>query len=149
MIHINIRRDLTLRLFQSRQELKLVLYHLLAYLELSDCTVELQLTDDKSIAELNKSFLGLSGPTNILSFPAVDDDEEDSKFMGYISISLEAVFREVFLYGQIPFHHLIRLLAHGLLHLKGFEHTSSMEKITEDAVQVVSREFFDQFFEVV
>lgn len=148
MIHINIRRDLTLRLFQSRQELKLVLRHLLAYLELSDFTVELQLTDDKSIAELNKSFLGLSSPTNILSFPAVDENEEDSAFLGCISISVEAVFRESFLYGQFPFHHLIRVLAHGLLHLKGFEHTPSMEKVTEDAVQVISREFFDQFFEV-
>jgi len=105
----------------------------------------LKLTDDREIASLNAAFLGCSGPTNILSFPAVDgseDDpdpsaEEEAVYLGELALSVDALGRETDLYGQEPTAHLVRLLAHGLLHLAGFDHGEEMYGLTDIAVDMV------------
>lgn len=91
---------------------------------------DLRLVEDREMAELNSQFLGLPGPTNVLSFPA----ETEARHMGHIAICADAVLREARLYGQDPHEHFLRLLAHGLLHLAGFEHGEEMEEVTERAV---------------
>jgi probable rRNA maturation factor len=101
-------------------------------LGLADADFELLLTGDLEIAELNLSFLGLTGPTNVLSF-----EDEDGESLGSVAISVDAVEREAVLYGQNPLEHFARLLAHGLLHLSGMEHGDEMYELTERAVDVV------------
>jgi probable rRNA maturation factor len=101
-------------------------------LGLDHAEFDLLLTHDAAIAELNRSFLGLTGPTNVLSF---EDGESGSP--GSIVISVDAVERESVLYGQNPLEHFARLLAHGLLHLSGMEHGDEMYELTERAVEAV------------
>jgi probable rRNA maturation factor len=91
---------------------------------------DLRLVEDGEMAELNSQFLGLAGPTNVLSFP----DESAADHMGHVAICADAVLRESLLYGQDPYEHFLRLLAHGLLHLAGHEHGEEMEQATERAV---------------
>ena len=74
----------------------------------------------ESIA-LHKKWKNKPGPVNILSFPF----EEDS---GEIIITLSQARTEAPLYGRTYNNHLIFLLIHGCLHLKGMTHGAKMEQ---------------------
>lgn len=86
-----------------------------------DPSVELILVNDGEIAEVNARHLGCSGPTNILSFPG------ENGRLGSMMLSVETLMRESVLYGQDPEEHARRLLAHGMGHLIGFDHSPEME----------------------
>lgn len=97
---------------------------LLEMINAAQCNeVELALVTDAVIAAQNQQFMHLRGPTNILSFP-----QENG---GALQLSLDTLQRESFFYGQNPAEHLCRLLAHGLAHLKGYDHGSEMERIEQ------------------
>lgn len=123
----------------SGSELRALCGTLLDALGLSGRTFSLKLVDDREIARLNREFLGCTGPTNILSFPARDpgelgDPDEDLEFLGELALSVDTLAREADLYGQAPLVHLARLLAHGILHLAGFDHGEIMFDMTDAAV---------------
>ncbi len=103
------------------------LLHLLAGPEAS---LDLKITGDRDIQELNQHFLGLTGPTNVLSFPS----DEEGAHLGSVVVSADALLRECLLYAQPVTDHLVRLLAHAVLHLKGLDHGEAMEALTEEAV---------------
>ena len=134
----------------SRHELGALTTVILDALDLTGNTFSLKLVDDREIARLNQEFLGCTGPTNILSFPAdvegggSDHAEEDSVvFLGELALSVDALGRETDLYGQDPVEHLARLLAHGLLHLAGYDHGEEMYALTDGAVDRVVLEQAD------
>jgi probable rRNA maturation factor len=120
----------------SRPEVAALCDALLDALDLSGREFDLTVTGDREIAALNAAFMGLPGPTNILSFPAEDPDRPD--YLGEMALSLDAVSREAFLYGQPPGLHMARLLAHGFLHLAGLDHGPLMESLTETAAETVA-----------
>lgn len=120
----------------SRREAEQEACRLLAFLDLQDYALELQLTGDREVAELNQRFLGLPGPTNVLSFPT----EDEEGFLGSIVVSVQAVVREAHLYAQPTREHLLRLLAHSVLHLAGYEHGPLMDELTENAVRSLTSE---------
>ncbi len=124
-----------------RSELLLILKDLLGFFELSSAP-EVKLTDDKEIAQFNAKFLDLPGPTNVLSFPPA---ASDSTSLGFIVISMQALFRESFLYFQNPGEHMIRLLSHGMLHLAEYEHGPLMDDLTEKAIDRIVVLFPEQF----
>ena len=115
----------------SKREIQKILDRVLSFIGLEDMNLDLVLTEDKEIAALNQSFMGCTGPTNVLSFP-VDSEE------GSIVVSAEAVDREALLYGQPVQEHFLRLLSHGVLHLAGFEHGIIMDELIEQAVVKLS-----------
>jgi len=117
----------------SRREAEPLLLGLLDALGLTGSELEVRLVDDAEIARLNREFLGLPGPTNVLSFPA--DDPERPGYLGEIALSVDTLGREAALYGQAPREHLTRLLAHGVLHLAGYDHGEAMEAMTDLAVE--------------
>ncbi len=90
--------------------------------------IDLLLADDLNIERLNKKFLNLKSPTNVLSFP-------EKKGSGSIIISLETVFRESILYNQPLEEHLIRVLIHGILHLLDIDHGPYMFELTEKLIK--------------
>ena len=117
----------------SRPEIAALCRAILEALDLTGREFDLRLAGDAAVEALNREFLGLPGPTNILSFPAEDPDRPE--YLGELALSLDAVRREAFLYGQPPGLHMARLLAHGFLHLAGFEHGPLMESLTETAAE--------------
>ncbi|MBP6948555.1 MAG: rRNA maturation RNase YbeY [Candidatus Pacebacteria bacterium] len=78
----------------------------------------------KESKERNNTYRGKDYPTNILSFPLSQDE-------GEIYISLSTVRRDAkkFNMSYIKFLHL--LVIHGLLHLKGLDHGSTMEGLED------------------
>jgi probable rRNA maturation factor len=121
----------------SRGELRDLCARLSEALDLGEMSLELSVVDDEAIAALNRDFLGVEGPTNVLSFPGSRPD--DPGYRGEIALAARTAYREAVLYGQDPAAHLARLLAHGLLHLAGFEHGEVMEALTETAVRAAVR----------
>lgn len=71
--------------------------------------------------KLNKHYRGKDHPTNILSFPL-------SKTSGELIISLAKVRADAPAFGKSYENFLGFLLIHGMLHLKGYEHGSTMER---------------------
>ena len=134
----------------SRRELEELSDILLESLGLEGWTFSLTLVDDREIAMVNAEFLGCTGPTNILSFPDAGEEDvelvvadEDGSFLGELVLSVDTLVRETDLYGQQPLEHLARLLAHGLLHLAGFDHSDEMFDLTDGAVDRVLLEYGD------
>jgi probable rRNA maturation factor len=120
----------------SRGELTTLTEAILESLDLAGQTFDLRVVADGEMAALNRAYLGLPGPTNVLSFPA--EDPERPEYLGEMAVSADTVMREAFLYGQDPVAHLPRLLAHGFLHLSGLDHGPLMEALTEAAVSAVT-----------
>ena len=71
--------------------------------------------------KLNKKWRGKDYPTNILSFPLSDTS-------GEIVLQLEKIKEDAPLFDMDYPNFLKFLVIHGLLHLKGFEHGSTMER---------------------
>ncbi len=53
--------------------------------------------------------------------------------LGWLVLSLDTWRRECLLYGQEPVEHALRLLAHGLGHLAGYDHGPEMDEFTDAA----------------
>lgn len=117
----------------GKSGLAAILESLLAALGLAGKGLVLTLTDDRGIARLNRRFLGLVGPTNVLAFPEEEEGGGDPTRLGEVVLSMDALFREARLYGQDPAEHLVRLLAHAVLHCAGLDHGPEMDGLAEAA----------------
>lgn len=105
-------------------------------------SVELYVVRDGRMAEENMLHMGCIGPTNILSFPAEDigpDRAQQSGLSGIalgmetapstLLLSVDTLRRECVLYGQDTEQHTLRLLAHGLGHVLGYDHSAAMDAL--------------------
>lgn len=94
--------------------------------------VTILLADDDSVAELNERFRGKVGPTNVLSFPAPDNPEDH---LGDIALAYGVCAREAADQGKPLAHHLQHLVAHGVLHLLGYDHLTEAEAEEMEALE--------------
>lgn len=88
--------------------------------------LELRIVNDAEQARLNARFFGLSGPTNIISFPGAETEP------ACLSLSLPTIFRECVLYGTDPEERTLELLAHGVAHAAGYDHGAKMDAVCEE-----------------
>ncbi|MFZ2038630.1 MAG: rRNA maturation RNase YbeY [Minisyncoccia bacterium] len=77
-----------------------------------------------AIQKLNKTYRNINKPTDILSFPL-------DKKTGEIFICQEYANKKAGLFKRKKKNYLAFLVIHGLVHLKGFEHCSKMERVEE------------------
>ncbi len=81
----------------------------------------LRIVDDAEMAKLHETYMGESGPTDVLSFTPVEFGE--SELLGDIAIDWDAVVRQAAgpsLRAQLD--EATVLLVHGLAHLLGHDH---------------------------
>lgn len=86
--------------------------------------VTVLLTDDASVRDLNNRFRGKDYSTNVLSFPAAENPE---RHLGDIALAFGVCAREAEAQGKPLAHHLQHLVAHGVLHLVGYDHEIDAE----------------------
>jgi probable rRNA maturation factor len=96
--------------------------------------VTVLLTDDESVRDLNARFRDKDQPTNVLSFPAAENPE---RFLGDVALALGVCAREAAEQGKPLAHHLQHLVAHGVLHLLGYDHISDEEADTMEGLERV------------
>jgi len=81
--------------------------------------------------QINLKYRGKNTTTNILSFPL-------SKNSGEITIDPIKVKKDAPLFEMSYSHFFKYLVIHGMLHLKGFEHSSTMEKEEKKYLKIFS-----------
>ena len=87
--------------------------------------IELIITDNETIQELNQEYRDKDKPTDVLSFPMDAPFTEQSIFgmpLGSIIISADFVKQKANEFGHGIQDELSLLFIHGLLHLLGFDH---------------------------
>jgi rRNA maturation RNase YbeY len=91
----------------------------------------LSLLNPKEQKKINQKYRGRNETTNILSFPL-------SKNSGEITIDTQKVRSDAPLFNMTYTQFFKYLFIHGLLHLKGFEHSSIMEKEEKKYLKIFS-----------
>ena len=96
----------------------------LALERLADRNLVVLLTDDLAVQALNARFRGKDEPTNVLSFPAPPNPEQH---LGDVALAYQTCAREAAQQGKPLAAHLQHLVAHGVLHLLGYDHMNDVE----------------------
>lgn len=90
--------------------------------------VSVTMVDNSYIQSLNKQYRNKDVPTDVLSFPMGKDGkyevdpETNAQILGDIVISMEKVMEQCKIYGHTMRREVAYLVAHGLLHLLGYDH---------------------------
>ena len=82
------------------------------------------LTDDAAVRELNRRWRGKDAATNVLSFPAA---ATAAPWLGDVALAYETCAREAAEQGKPLGAHVTHLVAHGVLHLLGWDHQTDAE----------------------
>jgi probable rRNA maturation factor len=86
-------------------------------------------SDDAHLQALNRQFLGVDAPTDVLSFPGGDTDpDSDALYLGDVIISLPRAQAQAAASGHPLRDELQLLVVHGMLHLLGYDHAEESEK---------------------
>ncbi len=117
-----------------------------------EAEVNLLLTMNDEIQEMNRNFRGIDRATDVLSFPMIDyetagefDFLEDAQdcfhpesgelMLGDIAISKEKVISQAEEYGHSTEREYAFLIAHSMLHLFGFDHIEEDERVEMEQKQ--------------
>ncbi len=92
------------------------------------------LTDDAAVRTLNAQFRDQDKPTNVLSFPAPPNPEGH---LGDVALAYGVCAREAAEQGKSLEAHLKHLVAHGVLHLVGYDHLDDAEAEEMEALERV------------
>lgn len=90
------------------------------------------LADDDSVQVLNRDFRQKDHATNVLSFPSPPNPEGQ---IGDIVLAFGVCAREAAEQGKPLAHHLQHLVAHGVLHLLGYDHQDDAEAQAMEAFE--------------
>lgn len=82
--------------------------------------VNVLLTSSAEMRSLNRRFRGKDAATDVLSFPTESSGQK--QFAGEIAISAEIAAQNARLLGHSPAQEIKILVAHGILHLRGYDH---------------------------
>lgn len=113
------------------------------------CEINILITDDTSIRQINRQFRNIDRSTDVLSFPIVHmkngkilfeeedfDMDEGLLLLGDIVISMETAQKQAGQYDHPLERELAFLVSHGVFHLLGYDH---MEK-DEETVMLSKQE---------
>ena len=87
-------------------------------------SLSLVFINEKESRKLNNTYRGKNKPTNILSFPL-------DKKSGEIFITPTIAKKEAKTFGRKSDNFIAFLFIHGLMHLKGMDHSSTMDRAEE------------------
>ena len=99
------------------------------------CQVDVLITDDEGIRQINREQRGIDRATDVLSFPmqqltpgAFDPDMTEADpgtgllFLGSMAVSADRIRKQAEEYGHGEMHELAYLSVHSCLHLLGYDH---------------------------
>ena len=118
----------------------------------TDFEVSILITDDEGIHEINKETCDIDAPTDVLSFPILEFDEDgvmieesgdydgELLLLGDIVLSLERAKAQAEEYGHSIEREVGFLTVHSTLHLLGFDH---MEEPFTSVMRAREKEIMD------
>ena len=91
--------------------------------------ITIVLTDDAQLQQLNRDYLRIDAPTDVLSFPASETDPETgTRYLGDILLSIPRAESQARAAGHPLEAEAQLLVVHGVLHLLGHDHAHAEEK---------------------
>lgn len=117
----------------SSRLVKKIAERMLMHLRIETAELSILLTDDDTIRQLNREHRHKDAPTDVLSFPLMDPDDEqldtlEGGPLGDVVISLDRALLQAEARGVDLVDEVRALLAHGLLHLLGYDHETDAEE---------------------
>lgn len=118
-----------------------------------EAEVNVVLTDDEAIRQVNKEYRDMDRPTDVLSFPMLEyeapsdfegveenfadcfNPETGELMLGDIMISVNKVEEQAKKYGHSMERELAFLTAHSMLHLCGYDHMEDDERLLMEEKQ--------------
>ncbi len=128
-----------------------------AAIEYVKCPYEVEvnvlLTDNEGIQEINREQRKIDRPTDVLSFPMIEFSEPEEfqlveehpedyfnqdtgeLLLGDIVISVDKVYEQAQEFGHSAERELAFLVAHSMLHLSGYDHEEEAERLVMENKQ--------------
>ncbi len=118
-----------------------------------EAEVNVILTDNEAIQEINRDHRQIDRPTDVLSFPMIDyespsqfdrledyvedyfNPETGELVLGDIVVSVDKVEEQAEKYGHSQERELAFLVAHSMLHLCGYDHMEEEERLEMERKQ--------------
>ena len=117
-----------------------------------EAQINLLLTTNEQIHQMNLEFRNVDRPTDVLSFPMIEfetpgdfdgleeredcfDPETGELTLGDIVISKEKVLEQAEAYGHSVLREYAFLIVHSVLHLTGYDHMEAKERAMMEARQ--------------
>jgi probable rRNA maturation factor len=101
---------------------------MLAAVQMEKSELSILLTNDDQIAKLNHLYRKKKGPTDVLAFAQREGEPGGSRgLLGDVVVSVETARRQADGRGWDLVSELTMLVAHGLLHLLGWDHQTDAE----------------------
>lgn len=101
-------------------------------LSAENAEISLTFVSKEEIRELNNQYRGIDRPTDVLSFPLVEDfnviGADDEYMLGDVVICLEKAREQAEEYGHSERREIVYLFVHSVCHLLGFDHMEEDEK---------------------
>jgi probable rRNA maturation factor len=99
----------------------------------ADYVIGLHLNSDETIRALNAEHRGLDAPTDVLSFPLMDTRDfvlppGESMHLGDVVVSYNRALQQALEYGHSVDREVAYLVAHGVLHVLGYDHEDEAER---------------------
>ncbi|MBL4730821.1 MAG: rRNA maturation RNase YbeY [Sulfurimonas sp.] len=98
--------------------------------------IELIITSEDEIQEINKTHRGVNAPTDVLSFPY---QQMPMSPLGSIVISSQHVKKSAKKFGHTESDEGTLLFIHGLLHLLGFDHEVDNGEMREEETELIEK----------
>jgi probable rRNA maturation factor len=97
---------------------------MLAAIQMPDAELSILLTGDDQIKKLNRLYRKKNRPTDVLAFAQREGEHGDRAglLLGDVVVSIPTTQRQAEAAGRVVGAELTMLLAHGLLHLLGWDH---------------------------
>lgn len=111
----------------SRSEILRRVHAMIDALQLENIEASIVLTDDERIHQLNKTYRGKDQPTDVLAFAMREGDfaELAGGALGDVIVSVPTARKQAQQRGESVLEEVTMLLAHGLLHLLGWDHQTA------------------------
>ncbi len=103
--------------------------------DVTDKDIELIITTNDEIRQINKEYRNIDKPTDVLSFPYEDMPMTP---LGSIVISQDFVLQKAQELGHTQADELTLLFIHGLLHLLGYDHETDEGQMRQEEERLIN-----------
>ncbi|MBR1944234.1 MAG: rRNA maturation RNase YbeY [Alphaproteobacteria bacterium] len=117
--------------------------------ECSGCSVNLLLTNNNTIRQLNKNFRNIDKATNVLSFPQLNNNNTKKPLsklkdvnIGDLAMSYDVIIEESKLFNKSFFDRCTHLFVHGVLHLLGMDHIEEDDRSMMESLEIKILAYF-------
>ncbi|MCF6287762.1 MAG: rRNA maturation RNase YbeY [Proteobacteria bacterium] len=98
--------------------------------------VSIEIVDEATSKELNKTYRNKNKPTNILSFPLELPDFVTEDLIGDLAICASIVVQEATQQNKDIIHHWAHLTIHGTLHLLNYDHINDGDATIMENIEI-------------